>query len=272
LSGAPCPCGVAGQTARSDAPFFIVGCVCSGTTLLRAILRAHLRRCCPEETHIFRWSHPFASRTFRQHYFDIPSDVAEKEPVYRLHRKMDGIAEEEFDALLKQCRTRAELQDRYMALYKERNGLRGRRWFDKSPQDIYGILLLNAFYRQPLFIHLVRNPLAAVASMRASGHFRAHSVVEACNYWLEAVEIFNQFKSGWPRQCLEIKFEQLVRIPETAAARAFEFLGEDPAFCEFDFTRVKRDQRPYRVVLSDEDRDEVLAICGGWMRHYGYRP
>ncbi len=53
---------------NQDTPFFLVGCVRSGTTLLCNLLRLHPHLECPEETHIFRWALPFGSHQYLNHF------------------------------------------------------------------------------------------------------------------------------------------------------------------------------------------------------------
>jgi len=256
--------------SEEKTPFFIVGAPRAGTTLLREILRTHSELCCPAETHFFRWGHPFGGNAFRDQYFTVPSNLAGTEPIYRLHRALDGVGDDEFSVLLDQAKTRAGLQDAYFALYQKRNGLEGKRWFDKSPQNVYGIFLLNALYKRPQFIHLVRNPLDVVASLMVGEILRADGLIEACNYWLEAVAIFNQFKAAWPAQSFELKFERFAKHPRGAIEDLMLFIGEDAARLGFDYGWVHRDWRDYRTVLSASDIATIRAVCGDWMRHYGY--
>src|SRR6185369_78712 len=84
---APDPAPVA-----QPAPFFILGCVRSGTTMLRDVLRGHPNLACPEETHFFRWASPFGTPEYMKSL---------DAPVLRKHREMDGITEAEFKAILK---------------------------------------------------------------------------------------------------------------------------------------------------------------------------
>ncbi|MEI8396190.1 MAG: sulfotransferase [Rhodospirillaceae bacterium] len=252
-----------------DTPFFIVGCVRSGTTLLRTILRTHPRLCCPEETQYFRWGDPFGTAMFEKFYLEIPNDLKNKEPVYKLHRQIDNIRESEFIELLKISETRASFQDRYYKLYMERNGFSGRRWFNKSPQDIYGLLMLNSFYDKPKFIHLIRNPIDVVASMKVGEVIQA-PLKGACNYWLEAVNIFDQFKTAWPNQCFEVCFEEFIMNTKVVTERLLEFLGEDQLLIGYDFSCVRSTWRDYKDVLSNEEISVIDRICGKVMERYGY--
>ena len=55
------PSGAQRPVPAQQAPFFVLGCVRSGTTMLRDALRMHPHLACPEETHFFRWGEPFGS-------------------------------------------------------------------------------------------------------------------------------------------------------------------------------------------------------------------
>jgi hypothetical protein len=87
-------------------PFFIIGCVRSGTTWLRDVLRSHLRLAAPEETHFFRWAEPMGGVPYR--------NTVCNSRVLKRHRELDGIEEAAFQEMLDQSVSRAELYRRYM--------------------------------------------------------------------------------------------------------------------------------------------------------------
>src|SRR5262245_40208202 len=135
---------------KDNTPFFILGCVRSGTTMLRDFLRLHSRLECPEETHFFRWADPFGSPRYDRNY------IAMK--IFDQHRKMDGISNPEFFEAKDQANDRKEISDAYGRMYlKARNNEVGR-WFDKTPQNIYGIFLISHLYPDAKFIHIHRHP------------------------------------------------------------------------------------------------------------------
>jgi len=72
-----------GRPETRNAPFFIVGCVRSGTTMLRDVLRRHPNLTAPEETHLFRWTEPFGTEAYMR---GVRSNA-----VLKRHREMDGI-------------------------------------------------------------------------------------------------------------------------------------------------------------------------------------
>ena len=55
-------------------------------------------------------------------------------------------------------------------------GISGGRWFDKTPQNIYGMLLLSAVYPDAKFVHIVRHPLNVVTSLKAGKVMAKHSL------------------------------------------------------------------------------------------------
>src|SRR5690606_1203586 len=109
----------------------------SGTTLLRDLLREHPRLECPEETHFFRWSDPFASPKFISHY---------KTKLFKTHRKMDQISEMNFSFMMACLHSREHLAWDYGRTYLNMIGKPDARLYDKTPQNVYGIFLINAIY------------------------------------------------------------------------------------------------------------------------------
>mgnify|MGYP003951013369 CR=1 FL=1 len=116
-----------------SAPFFMLGCVRSGTTMLRDALRMHPNLAGPEETHFYRWGEPYGTEAMTR---TLTNNV-----VLKRHREIDGITEPEFVEMLKQCTSRAELYWKYMTLYIHRKKPGATRWFDKTPQNVYGAML-----------------------------------------------------------------------------------------------------------------------------------
>jgi len=153
-------------------PFFIVGCVRSGTTLLRDVLRRHPNLASPEETHFFRWSDPFGT--------DMGLKPFLTNPVLKKHRELDGITENKFRAILKKSVPRADLCRKYMRTYIEKNKPEATRWFDKTPQNVYGAAMIAAEFPGSKILHIVRNPLDVVSSLRIGKIVKVENLVGAC--------------------------------------------------------------------------------------------
>lgn len=246
----------------SDSPFFILGSVRSGTTLLRDVLRSSERLECPEETHYYRWGQPFGSNAYRVE--------VTKRRVLKRHRRMDKVEEPLFEEIVATASSRRDFQDRYMKAFLAGAANEGGRWFDKSPQNIYGLPLLAHDYPSSSFVHIVRNPLNVVASLMVGKVIGAPSVVAAANYWQEAVAIFNIVRPSIKERCYELKYEDFTSNPKVEAKRLMKFLGEDTRSLTYSFSRIHPEQDQYLSVLSDEDIAVVRDICGKWAAHYGY--
>ena len=245
-----------------DSPFFILGSVRSGTTLLRDVLRSSERLECPEETHYYRWGQPFGSNAYRVE--------VTKRRVLKRHRRMDKVEEPLFEEIVATASSRRDFQDRYMKAFLAGASNEGGRWFDKSPQNIYGLPLLAHDYPSSSFVHIVRNPLNVVASLMVGKVIGAPSVVAAANYWREAVAIFNMVRPSIEERCYELKYEDFTSNPKVEAKRLMKFLGEDTRSLTYSFSRIHPEQDQYLSVLSDEDIAVVRDICGKWAAHYGY--
>jgi len=245
-------------------PFFIIGCVRSGTTLLRNVLRNHPNLASPEETHFFRWSDPFGT---------IPSlrtIAADKNAVLKKHREMDGITEREFNAILQKSTSRADLQRRYMKSYLHNNKLQGRRWFDKTPQNVYGAAMIASEFPGSKFVHIVRNPVDVVSSLRIGKVVKIESLVGACNFWNEAAALIYTLKRAYPRLVYQVKYEDFTSnfLPEVEKMLAF--LGEEFKAEYFDSINTKPKEHEYDNLFTEKEIQTIKKLCDRWGRHYGY--
>jgi hypothetical protein len=245
-----------------SAPFFVVGCVRSGTTLLRDLLRQHPNLDSPEETHLFRWPHPFGTVDF--------SHIQEHNETLRAHREIDGVAEQQFRSLLANASSRRDMQDGYAKLYMAARASGASRWFDKTPQNIYGILLLSAAYPDAKFVHIVRHPLNVVSSLRAGKVMGPHTLQAGINTWLEAVSIATEFQSAWPDRIHTLTYEDLTTSPESVLHALLDFLGEAAPSNSFDVRQVHPEKNLHEEQLSDSERAMIREQLAVEMAHYGY--
>jgi hypothetical protein len=245
------------------APLFIVGCVRSGTTLTRDLLRRVPGVICPEETHFLRWSEPFRTPA------SMPPHTQNR--TLRLHREIDGVPEEVFLHLLETCRSKAELQIAYVEAFARARGITGPyRWIDKTPQNIYGAALILAEFPHARLLHIVRNPLNVVASMVLGRQVAVPDLHGAINYWCEAVQIAATLRKAAPDRIMELRYEDLIADVPEAMARvlAFADLPAPPRLY------TKADAHPernlWREALGPEARAAVLDRCGTLARQYDY--
>lgn len=246
----------------SNEPFFILGCVRSGTTMLRDLLRSVPRLACPEETHFYRWGEPLGSPVF--------TNTMRKNKVLLRHRAIDKVSEAAFAEILAGARTRRELSERYVAAFMAAQGSTAARWFDKTPQNIYGLALLADEFPQAKIVHIVRNPLNVVASLAVGKVMKLDNPVGAANYWREAVAIFDKVKPSIAGRVHEIAYETLTAEPAAELARLMAFLDEDARDIRFNLSKIHPERDQWREVLSAENVEIVRDICGPWAKRYGY--
>jgi len=250
--------------AAAPPPFFILGCVRSGTTMLRDVLRRHPHLAAPEETHFFRWAEPFGSDGYIR--------GVRSNPVLKRHRELDGITEDEFEEMLNSAHSRGDLYQRYMALYIQRRKPGATRWFDKTPQNVYGAAMIAASVPKSRFVHIVRNPVNVVASLRIGKVMKVERLTGAVNYWREAVDTMFVLKRAYPGRVHELKYEDLVRDPEPHLEALLAFLEEpyDPA--HFATAVFRESDHADAGVLTDAEAQRVRKLCAVGLKRYGYLP
>lgn len=247
---------------NKDHVFFILGSARSGTTLLRNILRSHPNLTCPEETHVFRWGEPFGSSDYEKVY-----KVAE---TLKYHRELDGISEEKFLSILNGSKDRGEFLTNYLEAFCEITNDTHLRCFDKTPQNVYGIPLIKAYFPNAKFIHIVRNPLNVITSLKLGHSFSPQTIRGALNFWKEAVLILNTLKPLWGNDIYEFRYEDLTENPEIEISKVLDFLGENIA----DMPSIPEGVHPalnaYLDVLTTSEIAEIRQELHELMDIYSY--
>lgn len=250
---------------KDDTPFFILGCVRSGTTLLRDLLRIHPRLESPEETHFFRWADPYASPRYENQY------VGTK--LFEGHRELDKVPFKDFASMMYLARDRREISELYAKLFLKKNNNITARWFDKTPQNIYGVLLLNYMYPESKFIHIYRSPFNVVSSLKEGKVMAKHEVKGGINYWMESMILMNEFKKlpNVSGRIFEIKYEDMVANPKQDLIDLLEFLDEDPALFDFGKVKTHKEKDKYKSILTKDEISYVRELCEPYYSHYGYK-
>ena len=245
-------------------PFFVLGCVRSGTTMLRQILERHPALVCPEETHLFRWPHPFGTPDYR--------NAVLGNATLRRHRELDGISEDEFAAMLDRAPTRRALTEAYMAAYRARRKPEAARWFEKSPQNVYGLQTIHGLFPEARFLHIVRHPLEVAASLKLGKIVKVASPVGAANYWLEAVLALARLRESVPGRVWQVRYEDFTAAPLAHLRALFAFLAEP--FDEAPFAGLALDAKSHagQGVLTAGEIARIWEICGETASGLGYEP
>jgi len=245
-------------------PFFILGCVRSGTTMLRDLLRLHSRLECPEETHFYRWADPFGSPRYEKNYITMR--------IFENHRKLDGVSNRDFHEARFNARNRREMSEAYGKLYLESVGNLTGRWFDKTPQNVYGLLLVSHQFPESKFLHIHRHPLNVVASLVEGRVMAKHSVKGSVNYWMESMILIHEYKKIYRDRILEVSYESISAAPEKELQRLCDFLSEDFDLINKSGIRIHHEQNKYLKVLSPDEISYVIDSCSEFMSCYGYLP
>lgn len=242
-------------------PFFIIGCVRSGTTMLRNILRQHPHLACPEETHWYRWGDPFGTAGFMTHC---------NNPLLKKHREIDGIDDAAFKKILAKATSRKDLTARYMARFVEVSKPTATRWFDKTPQNIYGAHLIASDFPNAKFVHMVRNPVEVVSSLRLGKVVKVPNLMAACAYWNEAAALMHELRRRQPDRVLELRYEDFTARPEEGIRQVLDFIGE-PYEPEF-FSDVVTSESTHKdeKLFSPAEIKAIERTCLKGRRLYGY--
>lgn len=244
-------------------PLFIIGCVRSGTTLVRDLLRRQSDVICPEETHYYRFGDPFRAPGYK--------NAVLKNATLKKHREIDGIPEEVFETLLTKARNRAELMRAHVAHMAEVRGLSAYRWFDKTPQNVYGLPLIRAEFPRARFLHLVRNPLNVVASLKLGRVVKISDIHAACNSWIEAVQIVHTCAPLLGNDLLEMRYEDITADPVGSMERLLAFSGLGQNMSVYSVRDAHSERNQYRDILSPREQKIVHDRCKKLAAAYGYK-
>lgn len=212
-------------------PFFIITAGRSGSTLLRAIINQDPTVCIPPESHVLG---PL-TRKFRRCFRFLPweyvvrlvgSEFQSKVPgfgfwqldMHPFYAKALGLPEEE--------RSLARLIDLLYVHYLEDKKPRATRWGDKSLSNAFHLPMLEQLYPAARYVLLIRDGRDVAVSLVAADTTPVTEVSRAAHYWERSVTNAHRFVAGLDAQKhMEVRYEELVRQPETIAARVYDFLG-----------------------------------------------
>jgi len=189
-------------------PIFIGGLMKSGTTLLRALTANHAHIFGGLETHWF-------ALEFQEHYRD-----PEAPAVNRLFGFFD-VPLAEHARLVAGTVDGTEFFGRFMDLATQRAGK--QRWVEKTPGNVLHLGTIFARFPGSRFLHMIRDPRDVYASWKKNGKydldiFMEHAKrIEGC--------LSTRLGAG-DAGYKEVRYEDLVRDPETVMRMVMAFLDE----------------------------------------------
>jgi Sulfotransferase family len=212
------------STPRNRWPIVVGGCHRSGTSLVRRVLNAHSRIFCGPEVKFFR--------DFYGHYKDDPIRHL------RFFQTARTVLQEE------------ELLDIFGKAFAEMHGRAAERagkarWADKNPENV---LYLSQWQRllgnEWLMIHVVRNPLDTLASMKEARFPLSlpEKLEERIEFYRHYTTAGLEFGKANPDRYCGLIYEKLVRSPEPELPKLMTWLGEEFEAGQLDFNREPKSE------------------------------
>jgi hypothetical protein len=272
-------------------PVFVGGCPRSGTTMLRTMLNSHPELAMPHETR-------FLVDAFRKRakWGDM-ADVQSRRKLARwvIRRKKSRVERlvDDPQALLERMvhapPTLGSVLSTGFQLYAERQGK--PRWGDKRPSYVLELDAVMKMFPDAQFVNVVRDPRAAVASIRKIGWYK-DGIVAGTALWEQSLRASVAWKRRLaPDQFLEIRYETLVADTRPELERLIEFLGLSPdaiddmlSFHENADIRSKKMHplvsqpvttaavRSWEEALTAPEVAFIERSLAKRMRRYGYEP
>lgn len=238
-------------------PFFVVGPVRSGTTLLRLLIDHH------PEVSCFGEFEGAVSQANGDEWPDL-------DDYYR------------FIAMDRQTQAYAFSVNRRLG-YEALVHSFLRQQLERYPNPLIGASvhsrmdLLPRLWPQAKFIHLLRDPRDVARSCIRMGW--VGNVYEGAQYWVDAERRWDRLaRQVGEEQCMTIRYEELVVDPEQELARVCQFLGLDYSASMLKIESDTTYSRPnnkyanqWKKELSAKEVEWVEARCGDLMTARGYQ-
>ena len=284
---------------RDVPPLFIVGCGRSGTTLLRMIFNNHPDLAIPDESHfIYRSA---ISRVAGK----LPANLKDQKSWNRFLDYLGkctpmhqwGLS---FPSLIDRLE---RIQDRsyasvFTAIFKEFMHSEGKsRWGDKTPLHVNYILLVNHFFPNAKFIHIIRDGRDVALSL-LSRKWGPRRIEYSGHYWkwLVLMGMLCGRILGSERY-REIRYEDLINEPERILKSLCGWidLEYDPVMLEYYGSKeakkyvnlskadpneavwnklgnpINRDStQKWKKHMSSYEHNSILRQAGCLLLHFGY--
>lgn len=268
-----------------DGPLFIVGMPRSGTKLLRDLLNRHPSIAIPDvETEFL----PLLARRLRS-----SGDLSRFNAFSRLCSDLSTLSYFEFRKAqgrridprewYENCKS-YDAASIFEALVRLDTGTpigNARIWGDKSPSYINDIELIDVLYPAGRIIHIVRDVRDYCVSIhKAWGKDR----LRAAQRWADCITLAHRQGGALGERYIELRYEDLLREPETQLRRICKFLALDfvPEMTTLQRpsesvgrargeVRIKSDNVGSFVdSLPSSLCSRIEAIAGEVMRNFGY--
>lgn len=200
-------------------PVFIGGCARSGTTLLGSLLGANADAIVTPES-------GFKIPLLRLQSRRSPSPEALLDAASRDWRlKLWGLPGQSAAGLDGSPNVVAHIMARFVEAYAAGHGRPGAStWIDHTPDNLRFVPTLLGAFPDARFVHVVRDGRAVTASVLRVD-WGPNSVIRAASWWAHRVSFGLAAELAAPDRVLRVRFEDLVRQPESSLSRVCTFVG-----------------------------------------------
>jgi len=192
-------------------PVFIGGCDRSGTTFLASMIgNAECAITTPESQ-------------FKVDFLSCDEKNFHSPLIWRL--KLWGVSKKRLEEIFKYSVDGKELMTRlvleYARIYKNDPP---RYWIDHTPTNFQNYKILNQYYPNAKFVHIIRDGRAVASSVipLAWGPTNAN---DAALWWLTKISFGLAAQLLAPEKVITVKYEDILQNPETELKRICTFIG-----------------------------------------------
>lgn len=263
-------------------PFFVIGCIRSGTTLVRLMLDSHPQIAIPPESH-----------------FVVQGPGAHEDVGAALERILAHSRFKEWELDPEQVRREAasrrvgtypDLLDCVFGLFAAARGK--ARWGDRTPRYAFHVPRLLELFPDAQFIHVIRDGREVAASIYE--HRWTGSVISAADQWRRTVAAGRRWATLGPERYREVRLDRLVESPARELQGLCAFLGESFAPEMLAYHRDARSRVPsserkradhtstelaptpglrdWTVGLTRREQLAVEAVCAHCLTELGLNP
>lgn len=199
------------RDVSDPAPFFVVGCGRSGTTLVRAVLDSHPDVAVPLESY-------FIADYLRSE----PKSLAH---ACRLMTKEFELREWGVDVEPQELQQSGSVVSAIRLLHERYAAHHGARiWGQKTPRLVLHWREISDAFPDARFIHVIRDPRAVAASMVRSNVHKS-TPLHAARRWRRDVSHGLELEQALGTNCLRVTYEDFVQNPEDSARTMAKFIG-----------------------------------------------
>lgn len=222
----------------TDWPIIVGGCHRSGTSLVRRLLDAHSGIYCGPEVKFFR---------------DFFNDYLTADPMRHVRFLASARAMVPEEELLD------VLGAAFVELHTRAAAHAGkRRWADKNPENVlYTEHWDRVLGGRWLLVHVVRNPLDTIASIKESNWSKSipTDLDERIAFYNRYTLAGFDFERAQPRRYYRVVYEELVTNPSAVLPALMTWLGEAVEAAQFAFN-----DQPHQSGLEDPKVRSTMEI------------